>query len=62
MSKSFDRQALLDRKVELEMSLQKVRDEFQRLAGAIQLIDAFIAELDAPKELESEENNDRIKS
>lgn len=62
MTRSYDRQMLLTRKVVLETALQEARDEFQRIAGAIQFVDTLVAELDAPEKQESEEKNDRIKS
>lgn len=51
----LDKEKLLERRAELETARQQVADEFQRLQGAIQLIDALIAEIDEqPKQEISE--------
>lgn len=42
----MDKDKLLERRAELEAARQQVADEFQRLTGAIQLIDALMAEMD----------------
>lgn len=42
----LDKDKLLERRAELETARQQVADEFQRLTGAIQLIDALVSELD----------------
>lgn len=44
----MDKEKLLERRAELEAARQQVADEFQRLTGAIQFIDALIAELEEP--------------
>jgi hypothetical protein len=54
---TFDRDALLSRKAEIEKAMQEVANEFQRLIGAAQLCDALIAELDASEE---KKEDDRI--
>jgi hypothetical protein len=53
---TLDSQALQERKAQLETAMQEARDEFQRLAGAIQLCDALIAELEDAHD-ESEDND-----
>ena len=42
----MDKERLLERRAELDAARQQVADEFQRLTGAIQLIDALVAEID----------------
>lgn len=42
----MDKDKLLERRAELEAARQQVADEFQRLTGAIQLIDALVAEFE----------------
>lgn len=49
----FDRDELTKRKAELQTALQNIADEYQRLLGAIQLIDTLVSELD---EAEPENN------
>jgi hypothetical protein len=46
---SFNRDQLTSRKAELQAALQQLADEYQRLTGAIQLIDTLISELDEPE-------------
>lgn len=48
---------LLERRAELETARQQVADEFQRLTGAIQLIDALLAEIKDDTSIQ-ENNND----
>ncbi len=48
----MDKEKLLERRAELETARQQVADEFQRLTGAIQLIDALLSEMDDAKKQE----------
>jgi uncharacterized protein YaaN involved in tellurite resistance len=52
---SYTREMILARKRELEQAREEARDEFQRLAGAVQLCDAMLAELDASEQPEKGE-------
>lgn len=41
----YTREMILERKAQLEQALQELSNEYQRLAGAIQLCDSMLAEL-----------------
>lgn len=43
---SLTRDDLIKRKAEIQTALQQVADEYQRLLGANQLIDALVSEMD----------------
>lgn len=58
----YTREMILERKASLEQALQELSNEYQRLAGAIQLCDAMLAELDAQENAESKPNENQISS